>query len=214
MKSIIFDMDGTLADSMAMWRSLGIDYLKSHGVDITSKDAQEMTTMSLKMSSSYMKEKFNLSLTPDEIYNDMKHIAEDFYEHHCTLKHGAKDVLDRFYEEGIPMMLGTGTPEEFFDPFLKRENMFKYFGKIATCDGLNLKKDDPRFFLTCCEMAGFDPKETVLIDDAYFAIIAAKEAGLTTICMYDEANDNMLRELSLKSDLFISDLSVLKKIFL
>lgn len=214
MKSIIFDMDGTLADSMAMWRSLGIDYLKSHGVDITSKDAQEMTTMSLKMSSSYMKEKFNLSLTPDEIYNDMKHIAEDFYEHHCTLKHGAKDVLDRFYEEGIPMMLGTGTPEEFFDPFLKREDMFKYFGEIATCDGLNLKKDDPRFFLTCCEMAGFDPKETVLIDDAYFAIVAAKEAGLTTICMYDEANDNMLRELSLKSDLFISDLSVLKKIFL
>lgn len=214
MKSIIFDMDGTLADSMAMWRSLGIDYLKSHGVDITSKDAQEMTTMSLKMSSTYMKEKFNLSLTPDEIYNDMKHIAEDFYEHHCTLKHGAKDVLERFYEEGIPMMLGTGTPEEFFDPFLKREDMFKYFSEIATCDGLNLKKDDPNFFLTCCEMAGFDPKETVLIDDAYFAIIAAKEAGLTTICMYDEANDNMLRELSLKSDLFISDLSVLKKIFL
>lgn len=214
MKSIIFDMDGTLADSMAMWRSLGIDYLKSHGVDITSKDAQEMTTMSLKMSSTYMKEKFNLSLTPDEIYNDMKHIAEDFYEHHCTLKHGAKDVLERFYEEGIPMMLGTGTPEEFFDPFLKREDMFKYFGEIATCDELNLKKDDPNFFLTCCEMAGFDPKETVLIDDAYFAIVAAKEAGLTTICMYDEANDNMLRELSLKSDLFISDLSVLKKIFL
>lgn len=214
MKSIIFDMDGTLADSMVMWRSLGIDYLKSHGVDITSEDAQEMTTQSLKMSSSYMKEKFNLSLTPDEIYNDMKHIAEDFYEHHCTLKHGAKDVLDRFYEEGIPMMLGTGTPEEFFDPFLKREDMFKYFGEIATCDGLNLKKDDPRFFLTCCEMAGFDPNETVLIDDAYFAIIAAKEAGLTTICMYDETNDNMLRELSLKSDLFISDLSVLKKIFL
>ena len=214
MKSIIFDMDGTLADSMAMWRSLGIDYLKSHGVDITSKDAQEMTTMSLKMSSTYMKEKFNLSLTPDEIYNDMKHIAEDFYEHYCTLKHGAKDVLDRFYEEGIPMMLGTGTPEEFFDPFLKREDMFKYFSEIATCDGLNLKKDDPRFFLTCCKMAGFDPKETVLIDDAYFAIVAAKEAGLTTICMYDEANDNMLRELSLKSDLFISDLSVLKKIFL
>ena len=214
MKSIIFDMDGTLADSMAMWRSLGIDYLKSHGIDITSEDAQEMTTQSLKMSSTYMKEKFNLSLTPDEIYNDMKHIAEDFYEHHCTLKHGAKDVLERFYEEGIPMMLGTGTPEEFFDPFLKREDMFKYFGEIATCDGLNLKKDDPRFFLTCCEMAGFDPKETVLVDDAYFAIIAAKEAGLTTICMYDEANDNMLRELSLKSDLFISDLSVLKKIFL
>ena len=214
MKSIIFDMDGTLADSMAMWRSLGIDYLKSHGVDITSKDAQEMTTMSLKMSSTYMKEKFNLSLTPDDIYNDMKHIAEDFYEHHCTLKHGAKDVLERFYEEGIPMMLGTGTPKEFFDPFLKREDMFKYFSEIATCDGLNLKKDDPRFFLTCCEMAGFDPKETVLIDDAYFAIVAAKEAGLTTICMYDEANDNMLRELSLKSDLFISDLSVLKKIFL
>lgn len=214
MKSIIFDMDGTLADSMVMWRSLGIDYLKSHGVDITSEDAQEMTTQSLKMSSTYMKEKFNLSLTPDEIYNDMKHIAEDFYKHHCTLKNGAKDVLDRFYEEGIPMMLGTGTPEEFFDPFLKREDMFKYFKSIATCDGLNLKKDDPNFFLTCCEMAGFDPKETVLIDDAYFAIIAAKEAGLTTICMYDEANDNMLRELSLKSDLFISDLSVLKKIFL
>ena len=214
MKSIIFDMDGTLADSMAMWRSLGIDYLKSHGVDITSEDAQEMTTQSLKMSSTYMKEKFKLSLTPDEIYNDLKHIAEDFYEHHCTLKHGAKDVLDRFYEEGIPMMLGTGTPEEFFDPFLKREDMFKYFDEIATCDGLNLKKDDPNFFLTCCEMAGFDPKETVLVDDAYFAIIAAKEAGLTTICMYDEANDNMLRELSLKSDLFISDLSVLKKIFL
>ena len=214
MKSIIFDMDGTLADSMAMWRSLGIDYLKSHGVDITSKDAQEMTTMSLKMSSTYMKEKFNLSLTPDEIYNDMKHIAEDFYANDCKLKDGALEVLDAFYEEGIPMMLGTGTTEEFFDPFLKREDMFKYFDEIATCDGLNLKKDDPNFFLTCCEMAGFDPKETVLIDDAYFAIIAAKEAGLTTICMYDEANDNMLRELSLKSDLFISDLSVLKKIFL
>ena len=214
MKSIIFDMDGTLADSMAMWRSLGIDYLKSHGVDITSEDAQEMTTQSLKMSSTYMKEKFNLSLTPDEIYNDMKHIAEDFYANDCKLKDGALEVLDAFYEEGIPMMLGTGTPEEFFDPFLKREDMFKYFGEIATCDGLNLKKDDPRFFLTCCEMAGFDPKETVLIDDAYFAIVAAKEAGLTTICMYDEANDNMLRELSLKSDLFISDLSVLKKIFL
>ena len=214
MKSIIFDMDGTLADSMAMWRSLGIDYLKSHGVEITATDAQEMTTMSLKMSSTYMKEKFKLPLTPEEIYNDMRHIAEDFYAKECRLKDGALDVLEAFHEANIPMMLGTGTPEEFFDPFLKREDMFKYFEAIATCDGLNLKKDNPNFFLTCCEMAGFDPKETVLIDDAYFAIVAAKEAGLTTICMYDEANDNMLRELTLSSHMFISDLKVLKKIFL
>lgn len=214
MKSIIFDMDGTLADSMKMWRNLGIDYLNSHGIKITELEAQEMTTMSLKMSSHFIRDKFGLDLPPHEIYNGMKHIAEDFYKNECKLKEGAKELLEYLFNKNIPMMLGTGTPEEFFDPFLKREDMFKYFKKIVTCDMIDLKKDDPEFFKKCCEISGFSEKETILIDDAYFAIVAAKEAGLSTICMYDEAHSNMIEELAINSDMFIKDLLVLQKLSL
>ncbi|ERT59525.1 HAD superfamily hydrolase (TIGR01509 family) [Peptoniphilus koenoeneniae] len=195
---------------MKMWRALGYDYLKSNNIILQEKDAQEMTTMSLKMSSTFIKERFKLEKSSETIYDEMKDIARNFYKNDCLLKIGAREILQDFKNMNYKMLLGTGTPHEFLEPFLEREDLYKYFSDIITCDGIGIKKDNPNFFLFCSEKLNSNPKDVTLIDDAFFALKAAKTLGMKTIGVYDEVNKNVLDILKSVSDQFVYNLSDIK----
>lgn len=185
MKAAIFDLDGTLIDSMGMWRNLGKNFLEKREIEMTDEVANEMTTMSLNMSSVYLKEKFSLKESSQSIYKEFRETIMNFYLNEVEEKESAFDILKDYKEKGFDVVLGTATSDEFVEPVLKRFNLKKYFDMVQTCDMVQIRKSDARYFDLISDKLNIDSKEIFLFDDAPHALNAAKNAGIVTVGVYD-----------------------------
>lgn len=200
MKAAIFDLDGTLIDSMGMWRDLGRSSLERRGLAITKKVAEDMTTMSLKMNSHYLKETYNLKESTDEIYKEFKDIILNFYLNEVNEKEEAFNTIKKYKENGYDVVLGTATSDEFVYPILERFNMSEYFDLIQTCDMVGIKKSDKNYFNLISEKLELNSKEIFLFDDAPFALKAAKEAGIVTVGVYDDESKEYWKHIVEKNN--------------
>lgn len=200
MKAAIFDLDGTLIDSMGMWRNLGKNFLKRRNIDITEKVENDMTTMSLRMNSHYLKETFNLRETPDSIYKEFKDIIFDYYLNEVEEKEDAFKTIKEYKEKGYNVVLGTATSDEFIEPLLSRFNLKEYFDLVQTCDMVDIKKSNKDYFNLIAKKLDIDSKEIFLFDDAPFALKAAKEAGIVTVGVYDNESSHYWDEIVEKND--------------
>lgn len=185
MKASIFDLDGTLIDSMGMWRNLGKNFLEKREIEMTDEVANEMTTMSLNMSSVYLKEKFSLKESSQSIYKEFRETIMNFYLNEVEEKESAFDILKDYKEKGFDVVLGTATSDEFVEPVLERFNLKKYFDMVQTCDMVQIRKSDARYFDLISDKLNIDSKEIFLFDDAPHALNAAKNAGIVTVGVYD-----------------------------
>lgn len=188
MKAIAFDFDGTLLDSMGMWRNLGKNYLASRGIPLTEEVAKKINTMSLTMSSQFFKDHFNFTETVEDIYGEMGHILMRGYAHELDLKEGAMEVLEACKKKGIPLVLATATNEDFVRPALERLGLTDSFLFIQTCDNTGIEKGDPAYYRLLCQRLDLAPEEITFLDDAPYALKAAKEVGLVTIGVKDKFN--------------------------
>lgn len=195
MKAAIFDLDGTLIDSMGMWRNLGKNFLEKREIEMTDEVANEMTTMSLNMSSVYLKEKFSLKESSQSIYKEFRETIMNFYLNEVEEKESAFDILKDYKEKGFDVVLGTATSDEFVEPVLERFNLKKYFDMVQTCDMVQIRKSDARYFDLISDKLNIDSKEIFLFDDAPHALNAAKNAGIVTVGVYDNESKQYWDEI-------------------
>ncbi len=187
MKAIAFDFDGTLIDSMGMWRNLGRNFVESKGEEYTDAIHDQITTMSLRQSSAFFKRELELSESVDEIFDEMGAILLDGYGKHLPLKEGAMEAIEKARRLG-PVVLATATSQELLMPALHRFNMDQCFDFIQTCDGVGLEKSDTAFYDTLAHRLNASPGEIILVDDAHYALAAAKKAGLYVVAVKDTYN--------------------------
>lgn len=195
MKAAIFDLDGTLIDSMGMWRNLGKNFLEKREIEMTDEVANEMTTMSLNMSSVYLKEKFSLKESSQSIYKEFRETIMNFYLNEVEEKESAFDILKDYKEKGFDVVLGTATSDEFVEPVLERFNLKKYFDMVQTCDMVQIRKSDARYFDLISDKLNIDSKKIFLFDDAPHALNAAKNAGIVTVGVYDNESKQYWDEI-------------------
>ena len=105
MKAIIFDLDGTLVDSMGYWRSVSRDFMKTKGIDIEDAVQHKMTTMNLDASLKYMKDYYKLEESFEELYRDFSRTVEDFYRNKVEAKEGSLEILKYFKDRGMKLSL-------------------------------------------------------------------------------------------------------------
>ncbi|WP_138159498.1 HAD family hydrolase [Peptoniphilus catoniae] len=187
MKGIIFDLDGTLIDSMGMYRNLSKNYLKNLGVDLTDDVAQKTTVMGLGKSVEFIVDYYKLDKEPEEIYQDYKNIVADFYENKALAKEKSIETLTKYYDLGYKLALGTATNMKFLNHVFKRFNIKDYFDVIQTVDDVGVKKSEKEFFEILAAKLGLDTEDVMLFDDAPYALKAAKKSGMVTIAVYDES---------------------------
>ncbi len=188
MKAIAFDFDGTLIDSMGMWRNLGRNFVESKGKVYTDAIHEKITTMSLRQSSAFFKQVLELDESPEAIFDEMGAIIRDGYDRTLPLKAGAMDALKKAARLA-PVVLATATGEELLTPAVRRFHMEPYFQFIQTCDQVGIEKSDVRFYEILAERLDVAPDEILFLDDAHYALSSAKEAGFFTIGVKDDSND-------------------------
>lgn len=199
----IFDLDGTLLDSMGAWRDLGKDYLLQKGINPPDNLNEIIAAMSMLESAAYFQEAFKIELSAEEIIKEVKMLIEYKYRHEFELKPYVKEYLEKLENENTVMCIATATPLKLAKAALERNDIIKYFSFIISCDEVGVGKNNPDIFILAANKLNAKPSEIAVYEDADFALITAKEEGFYTIGVYDDYFKNERKDIELISDIYI-----------
>ncbi len=203
----IFDADGTLLDSMIIWRDAAMRYLKTLGVTAEDGLSDTLCTMTLEESSRYLRDKYVLLQTEQEIRAGIIRVVSDFYVYEVMEKPGVKEFLAALSEKGVAMTIATTGDRELLEAALKRLGMTQYFKKIFTCSELETTKKSPYIYETAAEYMKTPVKSTVVFEDALHAVKSAKEGGFNVVAVSDSDSTIYKDEIMKIADLYMDGFS-------
>ena len=205
-RGAIFDVDGTLLDSMFIWDTIGETYLRSIGYEPREKLNEVFKNMSLFQAARYYRTEYGVTLSIDEIMNGVNAMLERYYRFEVSLKPGVAELLAQLQASGVKLCIATATDRYLVEAALERCGVLSCFGAIFTCNEVGHGKDEPDIFEEALRFLGTEKAVTVVFDDALYAVRTAKEAGFPVAVIYDshEKNQEGLRALA---DFYIEDFS-------
>ena len=203
-KGAIFDLDGTLVDSMWVWSKIDIDYLESKGHALPENLNSEICHLSFTQTANYFKERFSLSDSIDTILKDWNTMAYNHYSENVKLKDGVKEFLDKLKENNIKIALATSNSVPLLEACLKNNGIYDYFDSITTTDEVSNGKNCPDVYLLAAKKLNVNPKNCIVFEDILPAIKGAKAADMTVIAVSDKHSLNDLDEIINHSDKYIN----------
>ena len=178
----IFDVDGTILDSMEVWNTLASQYVQSLGM-VPEKNLDEIVSdMSLEQSATYLKNHYKISKQEERIISEVLNFISDFYEYEVNLMPGFKEFISHYDSINV---IGTSCDEELVKIALNRLGVLNYFEDIITCSKVNKSKDDPNFYLACAQVLKQRPEDIVVFEDADYCIDVARKVGFKVIKIKD-----------------------------
>lgn len=204
LKGAIFDLDGTLLDSMPCWDSIGKDYLKRKGRVPPENLNEILAAMNLAQSARYFKREYSIPDSEEEIMNEIIGLIEDHYLFTVPLKAAVIPVLDSLHKNHVRMCVATATDSRLAKAALERLGALKYFDFIFTCSDAGMGKDQPEFFLKVLELLKTPKHETMVFEDALHAIKSAKAAGLLVTAVYDESAHRQQEGIKSLADMYLN----------
>ena len=205
-KGAIFDVDGTLLDSMPMWKNLDIEFLDSVGVVPEAGYTDVVNKMTLEEGVKFTKEHFGLAMTEEEIMDTIQKMASDFYKNKVVLKPYVKEFLEALNERNIPMALASSSQQDFILSGLERNGVAQLFKGSFSCADNGINKNFPDVYLRAAECIGADPEDIWVFEDAHHALMTAKNAGFKVAAVYDLSNEGLLEETKQEADIYLGDL--------
>ena len=202
LRGAVFDLDGTLLDSMRIWHSAGEVYLRSIGKEPGGELSRTFHTMSLSQSAAYIHENYAPELSAAEIMSGINRTVEDFYFHSAQPKPGVLGFLRELRDKGVKMCVATATDRYQVEAAMKRCGLDKYFSAIFTCGEVGHGKDEPVIFQKALEHLNTSRADTAVFEDAYHAAATAKADGFVTVGVFDRHEERQT-ELRGLADCFI-----------
>ena len=188
MKAAIFDMDGTILDSMCVWDGLGADYLRSVGVEPPDDLWEIMRTLSFQETADYFIREFSLPHSAQEMMRIWEEYSAERYRTMAKLKPGAMEYLRLLNAAGVKICLATATDGEMAREMLETHGVDRFFRFIITEADVGACKTAPDIYFEAARRLGESPADCVVIEDSLHAIETAKKAGFIVWGVYDEAS--------------------------
>ena len=204
-KAVIFDLDGTLVDSMWMWGAIDIQYLGRFGYSCPPGLQKAIEGMSFSETALYFKERFAIPDPVEEIKAEWTRMSIDKYRTQVPLKKGAGEFLSYLKSQGIPMGIATSNGRPIVDAVLTALEIGGYFSNITTGCEVAMGKPAPDIYLKVAKELGTAPEVCLVFEDVPAGIQAGKAAGMTVVAVDDLCSRKMQAEKERLADYFITD---------
>ncbi len=186
MKAVIFDFDGTIADSAYVWDTVDMNFFKRRGMEIPPDYTDRISTLNMYDGAVFTKNEYSL---PDSIKSIIKEWQDDSlyeYEHNVRLKPYAAEYIRLLTKRGIRIGLATSSSPEYYRPVLEKNGIYHLFDAFSDGSSGLRSKDFPDIFLHCAEQLGTSPEDCHVYEDILPAILSARAAGMTTTAVFEE----------------------------
>jgi len=204
-KAVIFDLDGTVVDSMWMWKQIDIDYLARFGIEMPEDLQSCIEGMSFTETAVYFKERFGINDELDEIKKSWNDMAWDIYENRVRLKPGVKEFLTELKKRGIKTGIATSNSKELVKVVLDKQDIAKYFDAVHTSCEVKKGKPAPDIYLLVAERLGVSPAECLVFEDIMQGNAAGKNAGMQVCAVDDDFSKEYRADKAEAADYFIYD---------
>ena len=184
----IFDMDGTLVDSMGYWDEVCGEFLRELGV-YSEQVIEILKPMTVPQTADYLKSAFGIEGSAQDMTDRMCRIMQAHYENDVLPKLGIYAFLDAMQKKGVRMCVASSTPIDLIDLCLQKLKMRHYFDFLLSAEEVGRGKDAPDIFLKAAERLGAVPQATMVFEDSMMAANSAKRVGFLTAAIYDKIGD-------------------------
>lgn len=204
---VIFDLDGTILDSMPIWEQAAEIFLNRMGVEAEKGLGKTMFSMSMQEGAAFLKERYLPDLEVEVIMAGINRTIEDFYFYQVSLKDGVERFLKEMKQTGIKMVAATSSDRRVVEGALSRLKVINYFARIFTSTEIGVGKVKPDIYLAAAEYLGTLPKDTWVFEDALYALETAKKAGFRTVGVFDDFSREHQEKIKEISDIYMEKLT-------
>lgn len=184
-EAVIFDVDGTLVDSMWIWKQVDIEFLGKRGIELPQDLQSDIEGLSYTETAGYFKERFGLTETVDDIKEEWGVMANDFYNTRVSLKKGAREFIEHISGKGLKLGIATSNSRDIVEKMLANHRLDSYFNAIRTSCEVARSKPFPDVYLKVAEDLGVSPEKCLVFEDTVAGVTAAKTAGMKVIAVAD-----------------------------
>lgn len=202
MKAAIFDMDGTLIDSLIFWGPLwsccGETYLGDKSFVPSAEDDKRVRTLTMKDAMQLIHDRYGIAESGEELLRFANDLIYDFYANTVKCKAGVKEFLAYCQKNGVKMCIASATARELVDVAMKHCGLEEYFSAVISCADFGKGKDAPDVFLGAAAHLGESIEDTWVFEDSAVAVETAAKIGMPVVGIYDPNNygQNKIKELA------------------
>lgn len=199
----IFDMDGTLTDTMPLWQNTGERFLAARGLALPDCVLEELKPLSMIQTARYLRERFSLPDTEQAIVNELNALVEKGYYETAPVKRDIRPFLEKLRKAGVAMCVATATDRHLAEALLQHTGLWGYFQFLLTCTEAGAGKDTPAIFERALEKLGTAKEDTIVFEDALHAVQTAKNAGFQVVAIQDDSCREEAAEIRKTADRYI-----------
>lgn len=202
-RGAIFDMDGTLTESMHLWIEIGRRYLEGLGYTVSPEQNREMTKMLLEPMALYMQDQFGITKSQSRIVDEINKIVEPDYFETVVVKPTVVESLEAMQERGIRMCVATATDRHLTEACLKRNGIDRFFSAVFTCGEEHCNKRTSLIYDKARAHLGTSPEETYIFEDTYVSILGAKQSGCRVVALEDRWSEKKRDLIKEAADVYV-----------
>lgn len=208
-KGLIFDLDGTLIDSMSVWTEIDAEFLREYNIDMPVDFYEDIKDLSFADTAAYFSETLGIPMTPQEIMDKFNLMAREKYEKIVPLKKGVYEFIRQEKKKGTRLCVATANNKDLTILALKRLGIYDSMEFILTCDEICSGKGTPDIYIKCAEKMGVDISETAVFEDILRGVLSAKSAGFYVVAVKEKTAFDDIDEIKENCDMFIEDYTCL-----
>ncbi len=209
LKGAIFDLDGTLLESMGIWAQIDQRFLAKRGISLPDDYVEKVTPMNYRDAAAYTIARFSLPETAGEVIRDWVKMSQQAYRFEIALKPRAGEFLRNLKNRGVRLAVATAQAPELYEPALKNNGVFDLFDAFAHLGEVERGKGFPDIYFLAAQRLGLSARDCVVFEDISAGIRGAKAGGFQTCGVYDPYSDYEKETILREADQYIDSFAQL-----
>lgn len=203
--AVLFDLDGSLMDSMWMWKQIDIEYLGMHGKECSPTLQKDIEGLSIVEVAHYFKKNYGIEDSVEQMIHTWNEMAYEKYSKEVKLKKGASEFLELLRDKDIKLGICSSNSKRLIYAVLDAYNIRNYFEVIVTGHDVEYGKPNPECYLKAAKALAVDPSQCLVVEDLVMGIMAGHNAGMKVVTIKDDYSEYQWEEKVDKADYAITD---------